>query len=123
MPGVILLAFKHIRECGLSKAERALSDNALLGGDCCHRGSLLGALLGAAGVRFGTGGYDYVASLRMSVPGNDSSRNGNGVDQAQLEARLRNFTALAAGARQASTDFALNLAPKAKCAPVAAAAS
>ena len=122
MPGVILLAFKHIRECGLSKAERALSDNALLGGDCCHRGSLLGALLGAAGVRFGTGGYDYVASLRMSVPGSDSSGNGDG-DQAQLEARLHKFTALAAGARQASTGFALNLAPKAKCAPVAAAAS
>jgi hypothetical protein len=55
VPGVVLLAFKHITALGLDRGEEALSANALLGGDCCHRGSLLGALLGAAGVRFSAG--------------------------------------------------------------------
>lgn len=43
MPGVLFLAFKYAKD-----PAQALAVNAELSGDNCHRGSLLGALLGAA---------------------------------------------------------------------------
>lgn len=45
MAGVLVLAYKY-----LGRTSEALIANANLGGDNCHRGSLLGAILGAAGV-------------------------------------------------------------------------
>ena len=44
MPGVLYLAIKYF-----ATPARALSVNAELSGDNCHRGSLLGAILGCAG--------------------------------------------------------------------------
>lgn len=41
---MLLLAYKHVDDLG-----EAIIINANLGGDNCHRGALLGALLGAAG--------------------------------------------------------------------------
>ena len=41
---MLLLAYKYADDLG-----EAITVNANLGGDNCHRGSLLGALLGAAG--------------------------------------------------------------------------
>jgi ADP-ribosylglycohydrolase len=43
--GVLLLAYKYFGE-GIGEA---LIVNANIGGDSCHRGALLGAVLGAAG--------------------------------------------------------------------------
>lgn len=43
MPGVIFLAYKYADD-----PARALGANARLSGDSCHRGSLLGALVGLA---------------------------------------------------------------------------
>lgn len=44
MPGVLYLAIKYF-----ATPARALAVNAELSGDNCHRGSLLGAILGCAG--------------------------------------------------------------------------
>lgn len=46
MAGVLLLAYKYFDD-GVGEA---IIVNANLGGDSCHRGALLGALLGAAGL-------------------------------------------------------------------------
>jgi len=56
--GVLLLAYKYFSH-GI---DEALIVNANLGGDNCHRGALLGAILGAAGLSLSeelrTGLYD-----------------------------------------------------------------
>lgn len=49
LPGVLYLAIKYLHD-----PRRALIVNANIGGDSCHRGSLLGALLGLAHARSAT---------------------------------------------------------------------
>ena len=117
---MLLLAYKHIREHGLQEAELALSANALLGGDCVHRGSLLGALLGAAGVSFGSGSgeaYDYEGRLRLGAADFHSTEGeaAGGVDGSQelrLGERLSSFVALVGGEHGQARSMKLTLAPK-----------
>ena len=67
---MLLLAYKYADDLG-----EAITVNANLGGDNCHRGSLLGALLGAAGcelpaaLREGLHDREATAAMRSRGPG------------------------------------------------------